>query len=159
MKTLTLAFVLLCTVANAQYRNFSGNSNTKTSASFIGAQHTGIDHRPVNANMPENNNAATADESKDGKDEAECTVPATPGPIAGSPVGCFHMPTTYRISAVPGATSYTWSAAGGGIVSSIGTSITINWSYLGKSVSVKANNSCGSSSFRKFIITEVINCG
>ncbi len=71
--------------------------------------------------------------------------PATPtGPVslcAGS------MGTTYSVTPVPGATSYTWTVPSGAtIASGQGTNIiTVNWGATSGNVCVTAINSCGGS--------------
>lgn len=76
---------------------------------------------------------------------------ASPVCINGS-ISCGGSQTsvTYSISAVSGATSYTWSITGGAsfIGSTTGTSVKVNFSTATSTtivISVKANNSCGSS--------------
>ncbi len=76
---------------------------------------------------------------------------ASPVCINGS-ISCTRSQSsvTYSISAVSGATSYTWSITGGAsfIGSTTGTSVKVNFNTATSStivISVKANNSCGSS--------------
>lgn len=75
--------------------------------------------------------------------------PANVGAITGSTSNCPGS-QTYSISAVSGATSYTWSVSSGGTITSgqSTTSITVNWTASGGpyTVSVTATNSCGSKS-------------
>ncbi|MEO6670597.1 MAG: reprolysin-like metallopeptidase [Ferruginibacter sp.] len=84
---------------------------------------------------------------------AACTVPARPGTIStvgGTAKVCPGDVKTYAIAAVSGATSYTWTAPPGGIVTSGqgSTSATVSYNSgftTGDSLRVTANNSCGSS--------------
>lgn len=72
--------------------------------------------------------------------------PATIGSISGSINPCPGS-QSYSISAVTGATSYTWSVSGGNSISSGQgtTAINVNWAAGGNyTVSVTATNSCGS---------------
>lgn len=79
-------------------------------------------------------------------------TPATPGVITqGNPGGYMVCSgaagVTYTISAVPSASTYTWSIpAGATIVSGQGTTqITVNWGSQQGWVYVNAGNSCGTS--------------
>ncbi len=72
--------------------------------------------------------------------------PTAVGNISGSVSPCPGS-QSYSISAVTGATSYTWAVSGGGSISSGQgtTSINVNWTSSGTyNVSVTATNSCGS---------------
>jgi gliding motility-associated-like protein len=80
------------------------------------------------------------------------SVPATPGIISGTTPVCSGTSTTYSISAVSGATSYTWSYSGGGTPSGSGISITLSPTSSG-TLSITATNSCGTSSASTRVIT------
>ncbi len=76
-----------------------------------------------------------------------------PGAITGS-TGCTKSQSsvTFSITAVTGATSYTWSLTGGATFvagsSTTGTSVKVNFTTATSSsvvISVRANNACGSS--------------
>ncbi len=85
-------------------------------------------------------------------------VPEMPGTIVGSssPLQCDALAgLTYSISAVSGATSYTWAYSGGGTPVGTGTNITFSPTSSG-TLSVKANNTCGSSNNRTTSITITI---
>lgn len=73
------------------------------------------------------------------------TPPAQPGPITGDSNICAGVFTSYSIAPVPGATSYTWTLPNGWTGSSIVDSISVHTSSSGGTISVMANNSCGSS--------------
>ena len=89
-----------------------------------------------------------------------CDVPSQPGTITatgGNTKVCPGSTKTYSISAVAGATSYTWTPpTGGNIANGQGTtSVTINYTagFTANGVlSVVANNSCGSSLARTLTI-------
>ena len=90
-----------------------------------------------------------------------CNVPAVPGTISvsgGVNSVCPGESRTYTISAVSGATSYTWTAPAGGTISNgQGTvSVVINFGAgftASKNIRVKANNACGSSANKSLLIT------
>jgi hypothetical protein len=71
-------------------------------------------------------------------------APSQPEPISGNSAPCSETPQTYSISTVSGATSYTWTYSGGGTPVGTGTSCTLTPTSSG-TLSVVANNSCGSS--------------
>jgi hypothetical protein len=78
--------------------------------------------------------------------------PSLPGTISGTSPVCSGTTNTYSISAVSGATSYTWEYTGGGTPSGTGTSVTLTPTSSG-TLRVRANNACGSSSWRSRSIT------
>ncbi|MBW8331920.1 MAG: HYR domain-containing protein [Prolixibacteraceae bacterium] len=83
--------------------------------------------------------------------------PATPETITGNNVVCSPSSSeSYSIGAVNGATSYTWSYSGTGVVIT-GTSanVTVNFASNATSgiLSVVANNSCGTSATRSLTVT------
>jgi hypothetical protein len=72
-----------------------------------------------------------------------CTAPATPGAITGTTSPCQKAAgVAYSISAVAGATSYTWTVpVGASVASGQGsTSITVNFGTNGGNVCVTASN-------------------
>jgi hypothetical protein len=60
---------------------------------------------------------------------------------------------TYSISAVSGATSYTWTLPSGWSGSSTSTSITTTAGSAGGTISVSANNSCGAGAARTLAVS------
>ncbi len=66
-------------------------------------------------------------------------TPAQPGAITGSTTICSGTSNTYSITAVGGATSYTWTLPGGWTGTSTTTSINATASTTSGSISVKAN--------------------
>jgi len=73
-----------------------------------------------------------------------CT-PAQPGTISGNSAVCQNSAQTYSVNAVPDATSYTWSLPSGWTGSSTTNSINVTAGTTGGTISVTANDSCGSS--------------
>ena len=72
-------------------------------------------------------------------------IPAQPGTISGNTVACQGSSQIYSISPISGATSYTWTLPGGWSGSSTTTTITAIVGSSGGTISVSANNTCGSS--------------
>ena len=74
------------------------------------------------------------------------STPSTPGPISSTESSpCAGSQVTYYISPVSGATSYTWTFPGGWTGTSNTNSITLTAGTSSGTISVTANNSCGSS--------------
>ncbi len=80
-------------------------------------------------------------------------IPATPGPISGLAVICSGTSNTYSITAVSGASSYTWVLPNGWTGTSTTNSITAAASAAGGNITVTANNGCGNSSVQTLAIT------
>lgn len=74
-----------------------------------------------------------------------CQVPQQPGSITGDTVICQNTNTVYTVAVVPGALSYTWSLPGGWTGVSTTNSINVTTGTTAGTISVKANNACGSS--------------
>jgi len=72
------------------------------------------------------------------------TNPSRPGLITGNTTMCSGTSETYSIGAVTGATSYTWTLPSGWSGTSTTTSITVTSGTSSGTVSVVANNACGS---------------
>lgn len=72
-------------------------------------------------------------------------APNQPGAISGDVTSCEGDENNYSVSAVTGATSYTWTLPNGWIGSSTTNSINATAGSNGGTISVTANNSCGSS--------------
>jgi hypothetical protein len=81
------------------------------------------------------------------------TVPGQPGIISGNTSPCQGTSQTYSISSVSGATSYTWTLPSGWTGSSTSTSITTTVGSISGTISVIANNSCGTSLVRNLSVT------
>ncbi|MBK7149738.1 MAG: hypothetical protein IPH78_13210, partial [Bacteroidetes bacterium] len=72
-------------------------------------------------------------------------TPVQPGAISGNDTVCFNTSNTYSVTAVPNATSYTWTIPGGWTGSSTSNSLSTTSGANGGAISVKANNgSCSS---------------
>lgn len=87
-------------------------------------------------------------------------APATPGAITGSTTFCSGSAgNVYSVSAVSGATSYTWSVPSGAtIASGQGTvSITVTFGSTSGNISVTATNSCGTSAANTLAVTLVVS--
>ena len=80
-------------------------------------------------------------------------APATPGVVSGRALLCSGGRDTLSIAAVSGATSYTWSLPGGWTGTSTTASIIATTGSTGGTVSVTANNSCGSSAAQTYTVT------
>ena len=75
-------------------------------------------------------------------------TPSQPGSISGNSSPCQSTNQTYSIASISGATSYTWTLPPGWSGSSTSTSINVTVGSSGGTISVTANNSCGSSAAR-----------
>jgi hypothetical protein len=73
------------------------------------------------------------------------TVPTQPNPIVGETSPCPGVEEVYSVDPVAGATSYTWTLPSGWSGSSTTNSITATSGTSGGTISVTANNACGSS--------------
>ena len=111
-------------------------SSTSTSISAI----AGISGGTISVTA--NNNCGSSDESTLA---LEVSSPSPPGPISGNTLVCQGSSYTYTISSVPSATSYTWTLPSGWSGSSTSTSISVIAGSSGGTISVTANNNCGSS--------------
>lgn len=75
-----------------------------------------------------------------------------PDSINGNNFVCENSSHTYSINTVPGATSYTWSLPSGWTGSSATNTISVIVGSTGGSISVTANNNCGSSIARSITV-------
>ncbi len=93
-------------------------------------------------------------------------TPPTPGTISGSSAVCANQQNVpFAITPVAGAVSYTWQGPTGShisdgtvtststILTTTATAVTINFAGTAGMVKVKANNACGSGSYRSLAIT------
>jgi uncharacterized protein (TIGR02145 family) len=80
-------------------------------------------------------------------------IPSQPGAISGSATVCQGASQTYSITAVSGASNYTWTLPSGWSGSSTSTSITVTPGSSGGTISVVANGSCGTSPARTLAVT------
>jgi len=74
-----------------------------------------------------------------------CSPPVQPGSISGNNNPCQSSNQTYSVSPVTGATSYTWTLPAGWTGSSTTNSITTTVGSNNGTITVTANNTCGSS--------------
>ncbi len=82
-----------------------------------------------------------------------CTVTAQPGAITGNTNVTAGSSQTYSVATVSGATSYTWTLPTGWSGSSTTNSITTTAGSASGTISVTANNTCGSSAARTLNVT------
>jgi len=75
-------------------------------------------------------------------------VPDQPGSISGSNNPCQGVSQNYRVIAVSGATSYIWTIPSGWSGSSTSETIAVTPGSTGGTISVAANNACGTGSTR-----------
>jgi len=80
-------------------------------------------------------------------------VPPTPGAITGSTTVCPNTSQTYSIANVTGALSYTWTLPSGWSGNSNSNSITLITGSNSGTISVAANNGCGTGLSRSLSIT------
>jgi hypothetical protein len=86
-------------------------------------------------------------------------APATPGIVTGPATACAgEQGLSFSISAVYGASSYSWTLpAGATIVAGANTTnIVVDWGNVSGSVLVSASNGCGASGVRTFSV--LVNC-
>ena len=83
------------------------------------------------------------------------SIPATPGTISGILTPCAGSAQSYEIDVISGATSYTWSLPSGWTGSSTTFGIQTTVGSSEGTVSVTANNTCGSSAPATLTITPV----
>ncbi|MEY4307827.1 MAG: hypothetical protein RL422_30 [Bacteroidota bacterium] len=80
-------------------------------------------------------------------------IPTTPVAILGDATICENTRQSYSVASVNGATSYTWTLPQGWTGSSNLSAINILANTVGGTISVTANNSCGSSSATNLVVT------
>ncbi len=81
------------------------------------------------------------------------SIPVTPSAISGNTTVCSGSSNTYSVSAVGGATSYSWILPSGWSGNSSTNIMSAMSSTSSGMISVTANNSCGSSSSQTLVIT------
>ena len=82
------------------------------------------------------------------------STPKMPDIISGAASVCANqVGVAYSIPTVVGASSYTWKAPTGAVITAQNTpSILVDYGTVGGIVKVKANNTCGSSAFRTLTV-------
>ncbi|MBK9638109.1 MAG: T9SS type A sorting domain-containing protein [Bacteroidetes bacterium] len=83
------------------------------------------------------------------------STPKMPDIISGAASVCANqVGVAYSIPNVLGASSYTWKAPTGAVITGQTTpSVLVDYGVVGGSVKVKSNNTCGSSAFRTMTVT------
>ncbi len=107
---------------------------------------------------PGSTNTSTTAGTRSGNGQIIITAvpgtPASPSSISGSLNFCANSTNVFSINPVAGATSYTWSVTSGTINSGQGTtSINVTSTTLSGTISVTADNICGSSPATTFTYT------
>jgi uncharacterized repeat protein (TIGR03803 family) len=85
-------------------------------------------------------------------------LPSTPGAISGNSIVCAVSTQTYSITAVNGATSYTWIVPSGWTIKknmATSISVSVKAGTASGAISVKANNACGSSAASTLTVTVI----
>ncbi|MGV3631198.1 MAG: T9SS type A sorting domain-containing protein [Bacteroidota bacterium] len=80
-------------------------------------------------------------------------VPAQPVSISGATAVCANSAQTYSVTADPGASSYTWTLPFGWTGTSIANSISVTAGSSDGTISVTADNACGSSAAQNLALT------
>ncbi|HOY32114.1 MAG TPA: hypothetical protein PKW80_09565 [Bacteroidales bacterium] len=81
------------------------------------------------------------------------SLPLQPGNITGTTAPCANTVQTYSITSVAGASSYTWTLPSGWTGSSTTNTIVTTVGSAGGTISVIANNSCGSSTAQNLSVS------
>ncbi len=81
------------------------------------------------------------------------STPLQPGAISGPAAVCENSSNTYSITAVAGASSYTWTLPAGWSGSSVTNSINATTGTNGGSITVVAINACGTSQAQTLTLT------
>ena len=82
-----------------------------------------------------------------------CSAPTQPSTITGNGTICVNTNGTYSVTNDPTATSYTWTLPSGWTGSSLTNSISATSGANGGTITVTANNACGTSTQRTFNVT------
>jgi hypothetical protein len=80
-------------------------------------------------------------------------LPGQPGAIIGNTSACAGSSQTYQVTAAGGATSYTWTLPNGWTGTSSTNSISVVVGTGGGTISVTANNGCGSGASSQTTVT------
>ncbi len=144
IRKVTVATGIITTVAGNGTQGYTGDNGPATSATLNGPEGVGVD-AAGNIYILDENNVIR-------KVNGPGTAPATPGSISGSTTVCFGSTGTYSVTAVSGATSYTWTLPSGWSGTSTTNSI-IATAGISGTISVTANNAYGSSAPRTLGVT------
>ena len=103
-------------------------------------------------------NASNACATSSNRSLALFGKPSTPGNISGPVNNNCNTTSTYSIVAVNHATSYTWSTTvAGAVITGSGTTVQISFpTFNSGSVSVTANNACGSSTAKTLSVKGIV---
>ena len=126
----------------------SGWSGSSTSTSIT----TTVGNTSGNVSVLSVNNCGTSSTTRTLSVNVN-SAPAQPGAITGSTSVCQGTSHVYSITAVSGATSYTWTLPSGWSGTSTTTSITAISGSSGGTISVVANNTCGTSAAQTLTVT------
>lgn len=80
-------------------------------------------------------------------------APAQPGAIAGNAAACAGVATTYSVTPVAGASTYTWTLPSGWSGTSTTNSISASAGTSGGTITVVASNGCGTSTAQTLTVT------
>ncbi len=153
-KDTTVTYSILSVTGATSYTwtlpsGWAGESNTTS----INAT-PGSNAKSGNISVTANNSCGSSRETTINVIVADCTPPDQPGTISGLANVCQESTQTYSVSAVTGATSYTWlMPAGWTSNKSNSNTITVTPGANSGTISVTANNACGSSSPRTLNVT------
>ncbi|HNT19496.1 MAG TPA: T9SS type A sorting domain-containing protein [Saprospiraceae bacterium] len=123
---------------------WSGTSVTNTINTFAGPNNGNITVTANNACGPSQARILTVTVNQS---------PSTPGLISGNTSICSGSNNIFSVNTVSGANSYTWVLPGGWTGSSMTNTISTTAGTGGGTITVMANNACGSSSVRSLAIT------
>ena len=137
IRKVTVSTGIITTVAGNGVQGYSGDNGPATSATLNGPEGVAVDALG-NIYILDENNVVRKVNGPGG------SIPATPGTIQGNTPVCSGSVNTYSITAVAGATSYTWTLPSGWTGTSTTTSIVATAGNSG-TISVTANNLFGSS--------------
>ncbi len=81
------------------------------------------------------------------------SIPTTPTTITGPASVCFGISNPYNVSAISGATSYTWTLPSGWSGTSTTNTITAITDSTSGNITITASNSCGTSPVQTLAVT------
>lgn len=143
-----------CATYGGTFTNVSGGSGANTASYTTAALTSKTYYRVVVSNA---NPGASGTVISDIVPVFVTAQPSAAGAISGSASVCQGTSGSYSIAAISGATSYTWSYSGSNVTISGGTTIAASLSFAANAtsgtLSVTANNSCGSGTAATLVIT------
>ena len=133
------------------------NWTVPTGASVVGGQGTTditVNFGTTSGDVSVRAENACGNSSYTDKAVTVTAIPSAPGTITGDVTFCENATgVSYSISSVSGATGYNWTVPAGASVVGSGTSITVNFGITSGDVSVRAENTCGNSSYTDKAVT------